>query len=319
VREFHNSFVGKAFLRSNWALDYEAFKDTDEEARLLERLTRWAERHDLKETSAESALIEEFFRATWGYTQAGQGESDKGYTLYPQFPVKGAGAKGGTGTADLAIGWFKKGAKGEIPQVLCEFKDLKSALDAPQNRKGSARSPVKQCLDYLSATRRGMFGNEPIVPTWGVVTDMNEFRLYWYDRAPQNYLSFVIRPVDLFQGDGLLAHSEDARFDRFLFWTVFHRDTLLTTGGRSLLAQLVARQWVKERELENTFYQEYRAFRERLYQTLVEKNPHFPGTKGRLVRLAQKILDRCIFVFFCEDMGKALGFPPQLLRDFLIH
>jgi hypothetical protein len=38
-----------------------------------------------------------------------------------------------------------------------------------------------------------------------------------------------------------------------------------------------------------------------------------------LVRLAQKILDRCLFVFFCEDMGGALGFPPQLLRDFLIY
>jgi hypothetical protein len=67
---------------------------------------------------------------------------------------------------------------------------------------------------------------------------------------------------------------------------------------------------------------EYRKFRERLYATLLEKNPEgserFPGTKGRLVRLAQKILDRCIFIFFCEDMGQALAFPPQLLRNFLI-
>lgn len=50
-----------------------------------------------------------------------------------------------------------------------------------------------------------------------------------------------------------------------------------------------------------------------------EGTGRFPGTRGRIVRLAQKILDRCIFVFFCEDMGRALGFPPQLLRDFLIH
>ena len=31
-----------------------------------------------------------------------------------------------------------------------------------------------------------------------------------------------------------------------------------------------------------------------------------------------KILDRFIFIFFCEDMGQALSFPPQILRDFLI-
>jgi hypothetical protein len=48
------------------------------------------------------------------------------------------------------------------------------------------------------------------------------------------------------------------------------------------------------------------------------KQLRVPGTRGRLVRLAQKILDRCIFIFFCEDMGQALAFPPKLLQEFLI-
>ena len=156
----------------------------------------------------------------------------------------------------------------------------------------------------------------------GIVTDMNEFRLYWYDRGHQQSLRFTIQPRDLFQGRGL-EKSEEARFDRFLFQKIFHRDTLLTRGGKCLLANLIAQQRFRDRELENTFYAEYRKFRERLYATLLEKNPEgsdrFPGTKGRLVRLAQKILDRCIFIFFCEDMGQALAFPPQLLRNFLIE
>ena len=182
---------------------------------------------------------------------------------------------------------------------------------------------MRQCLDYLSYARRGMFGNEPILPTWAVVTDMNEFRLYWFDRGHHQFVRFTLRPVTLFQGPSLLAKTEDARFDRFIFMKLFHRDTLLTDGGRSLLAQLIAQQWVKERELENSFYAEYRKYREHLYLALLEHNgeatKRFPGTKGRLVRLAQKILDRCIFIFFCEDMGRAIGFPPQLLRDFLMH
>jgi hypothetical protein len=33
--------------------------------------------------------------------------------------------------------------------------------------------------------------------------------------------------------------------------------------------------------------------------------------------MAQKILDRLLFVFYCEDMGRVLAFPPKLLQDFL--
>ena len=319
----HNSFISnikpKPFLRSLWALDYEAYKDTEQEQDLLKLLKDWSKRSDLKETSAESAFIDTFFKTLWGYKQSGQ-ESGAAFSIYPQHPIKGGGMKGGMGSADLALGWFERENVPSIPQVLCEFKDIKSNLDAPQkSRKSNPRSPVKQCLDYLGAARRGLFGNESILPTWGIVTDMNEFRLYWHDRAPQQYFRFVIRPMDLFQGDGLLADGEQARFDRFLFWRLFHSETLLTTGGRSKLEQLIAQQWVKERELENTFYKEYRGFREKLYEALLKHNPDFPGTKGRLVRIAQKILDRCIFIFFCEDMGQALSFPPQILRDFLLH
>jgi methylase of polypeptide subunit release factors len=317
--EFHNSFVSRSFLRSVWGAEYESFKGSPEEARLVEILRLWSERKDLKETSAEAAFLQTFFVELWGYTQAGQQEKKLGFTLHPKYAVKGAGEKGGTGEADLAIGWFDNPNLPDAPQILCEFKDIRSALDAPQKRKGNTRPPVKQCLDYLSASRREFFGNEAVLPSWGVVTDMNEFRLYWYDRGPQQYLSFVIRPLELFQGPGLLAETEEARFDRFAFSKLFHRDTLLTIGGKPLLMRLIAQQWVRQRELENEFYGEYRRFRERLYRALLLFNPVFPHTKGRLVRLAQKILDRCIFIFYCEDMGRALGFPPQLLRDLLIQ
>ncbi|MCR9219072.1 MAG: BREX-1 system adenine-specific DNA-methyltransferase PglX [Alphaproteobacteria bacterium] len=325
MREAHNSFLGRQFLRSHWALDFEAFKDSDQEHALLARLQRWAGRTDLGESSSEAAFLEEFFRDTWGYVQSGQEGGEGRFTLYPQFPVPGASARGRQGAADAALGQFGAEGGSDVPQVLCEFKDIKSRLDAPQRRKGDNRSPVKQGLDYLSAARRGLFGTEPILPTWAIVTDMNEFRLYWADRGARQFIRLTIRPSDLFQGPSLLDETEDARFDRYLFQRLFHRETLLVEGasGRPLLAQLIARQWVKERALENEFYQEYRAYRQHLYLALLEHNGpgsgRYLGTRGRLVRMAQKILDRCIFIFFCEDMGRAIGFPPQLLRDFLIH
>ncbi len=316
-----NAFITPTFLRSVWSTEYEAFRDTDAERVLLERLRAWAARADLKETSAEAAFIRVFFEKTWGYLQSGQAGTAGGFTLLPKFTVAGAGAKGGPGEADLAIGYFSNASL--VPQVLCEFKSIKSSLDANQKRKGNTRSPVQQCLDYLSHARKGMVGSEPMVPTWGLVSDMNEFRLYWYDRGHQQFVRFVIQPRDLFQGAGLLANTESARFDRFLFAKLFHRDCLLTTGGGSTLLHLIHQRRFRDRAIEDTFYTEYRAFRDHLYTALLARNgpgtPRFPGTRGRLVRLAQKILDRLLFVFFCEDMGQALAFPPKLLRDFLIN
>ena len=311
------SFISRSFLKSVWARDFDKFKDSPQEKLLEKALVDWASRADLKETSAEPALISNIFENLLGYTQSGGSEAEP-FSLYPKLTASGAGPKGGNGFPDVALGHFETAGVAAILQVSVEFKGPATDLDAPQSSRGDKRSPVRQCLDVISAARKGMIGNEPVRPTWGIVTDMNEFRLYWYDRAPAQYLVFNIRQENLLQGKGLLGKDEDTRFERYLFMRVFHADSLLTRGGKSQLESLIGRSFVRQRELENEFYKEYRAYREHLYQTLLEANPRFPGTKGRLVRLAQKVLDRAIFIFYCEDMGQALGFPPQLLRDFLI-
>lgn len=323
--DLQNSFISKTFLRSVLDNEYRRFRDTQDEADLLERLTRWAARPDLGERSAEPALMEELFRQTWGYIQGGQEGAEQAFSLFPQYPVPGGAAGGGVGSADAALGYFPTQRGQHIPQVLCEFKDIRGrGLDAPQRRKNDNRSPVQQGLGYLAAARRGMFGGEPILPMFAIITDMNEFRLYWADRGERQSFRFVISPRDLFQGQGLLANTEEARFDRFLFRTIFHKEMLTVQAdtGRPRLHALIARQRFQQRALENAYYTEYRAFRERLYQVLLQHNgpdtARFPGTRGRLLRFAQKILDRSIFIFFCEDMGGVLNFPPQLLREFLI-
>lgn len=322
MAELHSSFISKSFLRSHWDIEFKAWIAGGNDAPVKAALERWAARRDLKETSAEGAFVEVFFRDLWGYLQAGQAGAEAGFTLYPKYPVAGAGAKGGVGEADLAVGYFTHDKKPETPQVLCEFKDVRSALDVEQKRKGNNRSPVRQGLDYLSFARRGLIGSEPILPTWCIVSDMNEFRLYWYERGHHQFLRFVIAPRNLFEGVGLLAQSSESQFERFLFARVFHRETLLTRGGKSTLLGLVQQQRFKDRDLEKQFYDDYKRVRDRLYTQLLEHNAEgtdrFPGTRGRIVRLAQKLLDRMIFVFYCEDMGRALAFPPQLLRNFLI-
>jgi hypothetical protein len=310
-----HSFITRAFLRAEFDLDYRAYT-AESDADLLQRLRDWDGRPSLTETQAEGAFTQTFFVDTWGYGDAGRVPSDQ-HTIIAKLPVPGEGAGGGVGEADLALGWFR-GRRDEIPQVLCEFKDISSRLDAKQNRKGSTRSPVEQCLNYVRGARRGLFGNEPVQPWWGLVTDMNEFRLYWWDHAPAEYIRFFIRREDLLSGGyDLLGESEDARFDRYLFAKLFARDMLLSEAGRPLLLRLVERQWAKGRKLEGEFYDRYKDVRERLYNVLRLNNPHFPGRPGELLRLTQKLLDRFIFAFFCEDMGERMLFPPQMLKDFL--
>ena len=206
-----------------------------------------------------------------------------------------------------------------MPQGLCEFKGIYAGLDTPQNRKGNTRSPVKQCADYLREAGRNLYGNEPVQPTWAVVTDMNEFRLYWRDRIPTQFQRFVIKPKSGDRALSLLEDTDAASFQRFVFSRLFKAELLLTTSGKSPLLALLLHQWIHERELENEFYLQYKAYRVRLIESLFSANQNFPGTRGRMVRLAQKLLDRCLFVLFCEDMGAQLRYPPDLLRDALKH
>jgi hypothetical protein len=127
-------FVTRSFLHGQLDLEYRAYDD-QEDAELLARLRAWDERLQLSETQAEGAFTQTFFVDTWGYGEAGRVDNSQ-VTLIPRYRVRGEGAGGGDGEADVALGWFRNNRLA-IPQVLCEFKDIRSNLDAPQNRKGS--------------------------------------------------------------------------------------------------------------------------------------------------------------------------------------
>jgi hypothetical protein len=313
----HQSLFAESYLRAEFGSELEMFQNSEEERALLVRLRHWASRELQNETSAQNAFIDRFFKQVWGYVGAGERDVEQGYTCYPQFAVGRAGATGGTGQADLALGLFGTQSLPPIPQALCEFKDIRSGLDTPQRRKNDTRSPVRQCADYLRESAAGLFGNEPVQPHWGIVTDMNEFRLYRRISMPTQYQRFVISPRVGDDITSLLGEGVEASFQRLLFSRLFHVDRLISAGGDPPLINDLKRQYIHERSLEQSFYKEYRAYRERLIEALRFHNPHFTGTRGRLVRLAQTVLDRCIFVLFCEDMGRSLSFPPSLLRDYL--
>ena len=313
----HTELFSGAYLQSEFGAELEAFCGSSEEQELLDRLRHWSERDMQNEVTAQGAFVDRFFKQLWGYRAAGEEDRGKGYTAWPQYPIARAGSSGGTGSADLALGWFGLQTLPRVAQALCEFKDIRSGLDTPQRRKGDTRSPVKQCATYLHEEKSSLHGNEPVQPHWGIVTDMNEFRLYRRLEMPGAYQRFVIKPNRNDPAVSLLADTPEASFQRLVFTRLFHVDRLISTAGDPQVIRDLQHQLVRERELEEEFYKEYRAYRERLIEILRNNNLEFPGTPGRLVRLAQTILDRAIFVLFCEDMGRRLSFPPRLLSDYL--
>lgn len=310
------SLFDEPFLRAQWDAEFIAFQEGPESSALLARLQAWSNREQLNERSSETAFIQRFFVETWGYQLQGHATENSEYTCRPQYEVKGAGQGGGTGFADVALGHFGTG-NNNIPQVLCEFKDIRSGLDARQLRKNNDRSPVDQCFDYLQSAWQSRSRDATVEPSFALVTDMNEFRLYTRRFGKAQCQRFVI--CDNSSTIDLLSDHPTAAFRRFLFWRMFRQDILLADHGSPVLDRLLRDQITREKAIEKTFYREYHDYRQFVFQTLVEANPEFSGTRGKLVRLTQRFLDRCIFILFCEDMGRVLRYPPDLMRDLLME
>ena len=311
-----------AYLLAAWSEHLEAYGEEEDRA-VLEQLQEWSGRDRRQvETQLEGSFVETIlcrllgFWTTGGTAAGTRGAVEDwnppggGYTALPQYPVPNAGQTGGTGFADIALGLFSEEGDG-VAQVLGEFKDIRSGLDVRQNRKGNQRTPVGQCFDYL----RHKFDQTPIEsvlkPTWGLATNMEEFRLYCRSRGQAQCQRFVVDTTDL------LEESDRGRRRRFLFREVLSPRQLLARHGRSPLLKLLHGQLVLEKNLERKFYLEYSALRKRVHGSIVAANPEFSGTRGELVTLTQRFLDRCLFVLFCEDMGRTVGFPPKLLQDLL--
>ncbi len=316
----HQPLFNDAFLAYHFAAEYTKFRDSAEEHAILLRLQHWAQRAFQKETTVENAFVDIFFKEIWNYWGAGARPQSEGFNLYPKFPIGHAEQGGGTGYADLALGWFDRSPITPTPQAVCEFKDIRSGLDKPQRRKGNDRSPVQQCADYLKEVSKRLYGNESIQPTWAILSDMNEVRVYWRRTMPSQMQRFVIqRETPDRNTVALLDDTDEARFQRFVFARLLHANMLLSVGGSSKLEKLLIEQGHHEQTIENEFYREYQHYREAIFRVLVDHNPGFAKTRGKLVRFAQRFLDRCIFILFCEDMGSALHFPPHVLRDMLVR
>ncbi len=233
------------------------------------------------ETELEGEFLTEIFGQVLGYTLFSE---DRDYwELRPQFSVNG-------GVADAAIGRFREGGEQTL-RALIELKGPTANID--RDRFGG-RTPVQQCWDYLNA--------RPECP-WGIVCNYVGFRLYHRSKGWKKYEHYTLQDLR-----DITAFRE--------FRILFGRDGLvpLTAAQRPLLDRLLEQTGQKQREVGEELYKYYHEQRVDLIAHL--QGPPHGKSLDEAVRIVQKLVDRVIFVAFCED--RQLLPPDSLERAYTV-
>ncbi len=217
-----------------------------------------------KETSIDTQFLDQLFGEGLGYRV--KTTSPEAWELEHKFLVAEVG------TADAALGEFPKSA---APLVMVE---LKGALTDHDRDRSNGRTAVQQCWDYLNA-----------VPgcTWGIVSNFKTIRLYHRGKGTLAYEEFSLQELRVRE-----------KFDEFYY--LFERGGLLPSriGQPPRALTLLQQTQERQKQVGDELYRQYQWRRLELIEHLHLKEGK---TFDAAIRIAQKILDRIIFIAFCED------------------
>ncbi|MDZ4683791.1 MAG: N-6 DNA methylase [Planctomycetaceae bacterium] len=174
--------------------------------------------------------------------------------------------------------------------VALEGKGPNDPLDRPH--AGRKHSAVEQGYGYAI--------NLPC--DWIVVTSMRQTRLYYKGADQYTYERFDTEK--LAADDGLLR--------RFVF--LLGADRVAPETGRCHLNALHAASEKVGKELTREFYVRYAEMRQNAFEHLCTENPNL--SRDDLLSATQKLLDRILFIAFCEDRGLL---PPDTIKDAYEH
>jgi SAM-dependent methyltransferase len=227
--------------------------------------------NEIKEVSLHGQFLGELFQRCLGYRSAVQGEG-VAWELHAEQAI------GGSGSADAALGFFTPGTA----QIICpiELKGAKNDLDRPA--PGRRESAVEQGWRYANHTPGCR---------WIIVSNYREIRLYHVRKTPAVYTSFNLAS---------LADPEQFR----LFYFLFCRDNFLAAdpAGLSQTDRLLSACEEAEQEVTRQLYADYKAVRLTLVeQFLAQTGADTPPVVA--ISAAQKLMDRFLFIAFCEDRG----------------
>ena len=169
--------------------------------------------------------------------------------------------------------------KDDEPYMAIELKGT-NTKDLTKRTSGDKYSAVEQASNYA---------NKKSSIKWFIVSNYYEFRLYHHD-SQNRYISFTLD--DLKPGG---YDFDEKRIQQFL--TVFSRESTLE---KDYITKLYDTEGLfpEDFNLENEFYKLYNETRLMLIKELEENNQL---NKDETIEHAQIILNRYIFICFCED------------------
>lgn len=254
-----------------------------------DRMLHWIEQlkrgalDRVSESQAEQTFNNEIFGTVLGYTQFGQAVE---HTLLP----KRTGVSG-RDTPDFVLGNFDLTAGREEWFAVGEIKNSKTDLDQPQLGRANKETPVEQAFRYATKGRPGV--------EWVIVTNFREIRLYknGYTNAYHSWrLEELVNEAKLAEFFCILGPAG------------------LLGAGRDPLALRVFRESVfAGKNLTEGFYGLYKLVQEALVEHLRSESASAGLSIADLYGKAHKLLNRVLFVAFCEDHPAALV-PRQTLR-----
>ncbi len=258
------------------------FKNTNQD-RAYKIICKWADIESsgkldpMKETSIEGEFCKEIFGEALGYTLFAENKDN--WNFQQKFSVNG-------GEADAAIGFFAARQKPQIRAVI----ELKGPTVNVDKDRFNGRTPVQQCWDYLYS-----ISGCP----WGIVCNYVSFRLYHRNQTPRVYELFTLH--DLRKKENFLQ-----------FYYLLEKGGLLPTPLQRIprAEALLEKCTTRQREVGDELYGRYHDERLKLITYLSGSERNFPLDKA--IRTAQKLLDRIIFIAFCEDRELL---PPKSLSE----
>ena len=227
--------------------------------------------NEMNETAIEGEFCKDVF-GSLGYTFFG--DDEERWNFQPKFSVNG-------GQADAAIGIFGANLKPQVRAVV----ELKGPTVNVDKDRSAGRTPVQQCWDYLN-----LLTDCP----WGIVCNYVSFRIYHRNQTPKVYELFTLQ--DLRKKEVFLQ-----------FYYLLGKGGLIPTPivkvprAYSLLENCTNRQ----REVTDELYASYDIERKKLITHLLGSGFNFNLDKA--IRVTQKLLDRIIFVAFCQDRNLLPG------------
>jgi hypothetical protein len=221
-----------------------------------------------KEVEILGDFLNDVFCELLGYTRAV--DDPTRYTFSREKHVQANGKY-----ADAVLGEFAPVAKRYVAAV--EGKGPKDPLDRPfGSRKVSA---VDQAFDYAINLRCN----------WILVTNIRQTRLYYKGADKQTYERF----------DTETLAADERQLKKFAF--LLHAGRMVPAHGPCYLDALLQDSEKIGREVTKEVYAEYAFIRRSTLSRLRLANP---GIEPQLIlACAQKLLDRILFIAFCEDRG----------------